>query len=191
MHSYTFLHAIHAHDKVFTNRANYNIRALTAAMLKFMDPDNSLYLFEPCESLTEPVYYSNRAIWTIATCSPNPMRYKEFCKNGATKFYMPCWTLEELKSLGSYIYKDDKMINTIEDGYKRFGGIIRYMFPESEEFLQNVMKVQGTAIDGTKAVDVFTPYANIEKIDHRGTNISHFILRYDVPEINLTFTPSK
>lgn len=72
------------------------------------------------------------------------------------------------------------MINTIEDGYKRFGGIIRYVFPESEVLLQNVMKAQDTTIDGTKAVDVFAPYANIEKMDHRGTNISHFILRYDV-----------
>ena len=134
MHAFIYiLHTIHAHDKVFTNCANYNIRALIVAMLKFMDPDNSLYLFE---SLIEPVYYLNRAIWTIATSSPNPMRYKEFCKNGAAKFYMPCWTLEELKSLGSYIYEDDEMINTIEDGYKRFGGIIHYVFPESEVFLQ-------------------------------------------------------
>ena len=104
------------HDKVFTSD---DVRALVASMLKFMDPDNSLYLFEPVESLTEPVYYPNRAIRTIATCSPNPVRYKEFCKNGAVKFYMPCWTLEELKSLGSYIYKNDKMINTIEDLTKR------------------------------------------------------------------------
>lgn len=145
-----------------------------------LDPENSLYLFEPVKSLIEAVYFSNRAIQTIATCSPNPMCYKEFCKNGAAKFYMPGWTLEELKSVGSHVYKDDKMNNTIEDGYKRFGGIIRYVFPESEALLQTVMKAQDTTIDRTKAVDVFAPYANIEKMDDHGTNISHFILRYDV-----------
>ena len=169
------------HDKVFATSAHsINVRAIVASMLRFMDPDNSLYLFEPVESLTEPVYYSNFAIRTIATCSPNPVRYKEFCKNGAVKLYMPCWTLEELKSLGSYIYKDDKMINTIEDGYNRFGGIIRYVLPKSEAFLRTVMKAQDTAIDRTKAVDIFAPYANIEKMDDGGTNISHFILQYDV-----------
>lgn len=106
MHAFIYiLHTIHARDKVFTNCANYNVRALIAAMQKFMDPDNSLYLFEPCESLTEPVYYLNQAIRMIATCSPNPMHYKEFCKNGAAKFYMPCWILEELKSLGSIFIK--------------------------------------------------------------------------------------
>ena len=95
---------------------------------------------------------------------------------------MPCWTLEELKSVGNHVYKDDKMNNTIEDGYKRFSGIIRYVFPESKAFLQTVMKAQDTAIDRTKAVDVFAPYANIEKMDDHGTNISHFILRYDMPK---------
>ena len=73
------------------------------------------------------------------------VRYKEFCKNGAIKYCMPCWTLQELKSIGSYIAnhelkdKDFMHPQAIEERYKRFGGIIQYVIPKSKLFLEDFL----------------------------------------------------
>ena len=63
-------------------------------ILHSLDPGTSLYLFEPDSSKIEPIY-TGLKVQTIATCSPDTVQYKEFCKNGAQKYYMPCWTLAE------------------------------------------------------------------------------------------------
>ena len=48
------------------------------------------------------------------------------------------------------------------------------MFPE------DAIAAQGSVLKRIKAVDVFVPYANIEKSDDQKENISHFILCYYV-----------
>jgi len=155
-------------------------------LVSHLDPETSVYLFEPGNSVIEPEYDVNYDIRLFSTCSPNEVRYKEFCKNGAMKVYMPCWTLKELKSVGSHIaegnsdLKDLMHPQAIEKRYKRFGGIIRYVIPTSEGFLNTVKAKQNSVLKVTTAVDAFAPYANIEKSDDQKKNISHFILTYDV-----------
>ena len=79
------------------------------------------------------------------------------------KFYMPWWTLEELKSVGSHIAEDNSDLKdlmrpqAIEKRYKRFGGIIRYVIPKSEGFLNAVKAEQNSVLKGTTAVDAFAP----------------------------------
>ena len=102
-----------------------------------LDPDSALYLFELLSSKIEP-RYSGHQIWTIATCSPDAVQYKEFCKNGALKYYVPYWTFTELKAVGNHIVKGNHALKefmspqAIEERYKRFGGIIRYVIPSSK-----------------------------------------------------------
>ena len=82
-------------------------------------------------------------------------------------------------SVDSYIAKRNPEIkdimypSDIQENYKRFGGIIRYVIPKSKKFLSNVMAAQDSVLKRTKTVDAFAPFANIEKITEK---ISHFIL---------------
>jgi len=114
------------------------------------------------------------------------VHYKEFCKNGAITFYMPCWTLKELKSVGSHVAKVNPKLKdfmhpqAIEERYERFGGIIRYVIPISKMFLDNVKAEQDSVLKRTKAVDALVSYASIEKSDDCKQIISDFILTYDV-----------
>ena len=50
-------------------------------LLGCFDPETSLYLMEPGISVAEP-FIGGLLIPTLATVSPNPAQYKEFCKNG-------------------------------------------------------------------------------------------------------------
>ena len=155
-------------------------------LVRYLKPDTSVYLFEPVESLIEPSYSLNYGIRSFSMCSPNEVRYKEFCKNGAITFYMPCWTLKELKSVGSHVAKVNPKLKdfmhpqAIEERYERFGGIIRYVIPISKMFLDNVKAEQDSVLKRTKAVDALVSYASIEKSDDCKQIISDFILTYDV-----------
>ena len=75
---------------------------MNPSILNKLDQCATLHLYEPGARLGERF----RNVWRgqiIATCSPDERRYKEFEKNGAIKFYMPCWTLDELQALGAYM----------------------------------------------------------------------------------------
>ena len=129
-------------------------------LVRYLKPDTCVYLFEPEESLTEPWYNLNYAMRLFSTCSPNEVRYKEFCKNGAMKCYMPCWTLEELKSVGSHVAKVNPKLKdfmhpqAIEERYERFGGIIQYVIPISKMFLDNVKAKQDSVLKRTRCISV-------------------------------------
>jgi hypothetical protein len=60
---------------------------------------------EPGKSVTEP-HFEELRIPTLTTVSPQLARYKEFCKNGGVKLYMPVFTLPELLSVGKYLLGD-------------------------------------------------------------------------------------
>ena len=104
----------------------------TASILRMLDRCTTLYLYEPKDKLEEPFYAASgaRPVQIIATCSPDERRYKEFKKSGAIKFYMPCWTLNELQAVGAYMdskYHEKLEVDfspeAISDRFKRFGGI--------------------------------------------------------------------
>ena len=66
----------------------------------------------------------------------------------------------------------------IEERYKRFGGIIQYVIPNSNCIEKNWRIAQDDAINRTKAIDIFVPYASIEKMDENKENISDLNLFY-------------
>ena len=108
----------------------YDTHQVDPFILKRFDPFATLYLFEPVGALMHP-FFACFPGKIIATCSPDERRYKEFKKNGAVKFYMPGWTLEELQLAGAYMrtkcrgkLEVDFYAKAIEDCHQQFGGII-------------------------------------------------------------------
>ena len=83
----------------------------------------------------------------LATCPPGVLRYKEFCKNGATKLYMPLYSEAELLTIGQHmrqqpdfpadmieLYSDE----SIRDRYAEYGGIIRHVLPQNQVYLEQL-----------------------------------------------------
>ena len=158
----------------------------TASILRMFDRCTTLYLYEPKDKLEEPFYAASgaRPVQIIATYSPDERRYKEFKKSGMIKFYMPCWTLNELQAVGAYMdstYHEKLEVDfspeAISDRFKRFGGIFRYVLPCSKLSLLQAKRDQLAVLSHTTLMDAYAPYGNIEKTDNRNTNISHFVLQ--------------
>ena len=68
-------------------------------LLKALDPNVTLYLYEPMDCLEKPHWNTNH-LQLIMTCSPDEKRYKELKKKGGV---MPTWTLDELLLLGNHL----------------------------------------------------------------------------------------
>jgi len=102
-------------------------------------PKKVQYLFEPLFSKIEP---RPTYLPTFGSFSPDPIRYKEFTKNGGANCYMPVYTLPELLAIGRYIrskanqYMELFSDDNIRDRYEKFGGIIRRVLPENEIHLK-------------------------------------------------------
>ena len=66
-------------------------------------------------------------------------RYHEFNKKGGEMYYMPVWELDELLSVGGHIQshitdeelKQELTPEKIKARYHQFGGIFRYVIPDS------------------------------------------------------------
>lgn len=154
------------------------------SILYVLDPNVTLYLYEPRDCLKEPPFAAIR-LPIMMTCSPDERRYKEFKKHGASMYHMPTWTLDELLLLGKYLRTHHKpevdfSEAAIKERYDRFGGILRYVLPVKTETVKEAEQKQSSAISVTKPVNIFVPHANIEKVDSNKENISHFILQYKV-----------
>ena len=164
----------------------YDTHQVNPIILTRLDPFATLYLFEPAGALIHP-FFASFSGKIIVTCSPDERRYKEFKENGAVKYYMPGWTLEELQLAGAYMHTKcqgklevDFSAKAIEDRYQQFGGIIRYVLPFMKSTLLQAKKDQDSELNRTKLADIFAPYRSIEKTDSNKENISHFVLQYDV-----------
>ena len=72
------------------------------SILRALDPDAVLYLYEPGQCLEEPKW-STTTFQLVTTCSPDDRRYKEMKKNGGILYYMPTWTLNELLLVGKHL----------------------------------------------------------------------------------------
>jgi len=68
----------------------------------------------------------------------------------------------------------------IETRYRRFGGIIRHVFPPDMDALLESENNQQSELNDLKLVDVFAPYQSIEKKDSNKQNVSHYLLQYCV-----------
>ena len=149
-------------------------------VLECFDPATTLYFFEPGGSKREPMWEKTR-MSILATCSPELSRYKEFCKNGARKLYMPLFMEGELLAIGRHmreqpdfpaelsdLYSDDN----IHQRYIEYGGIIRHVLPDSADKLMEIRADKNNAFEGIDWRKYFAN-PNIES-----PHISHFVVKY-------------
>ena len=164
------------------NRQAERVDGCPATLLRCFDPETSLYLMEPGITVAEP-FIEDLLIPTLATVSPNPARYKEFCKNGGIVMYMPVVTLAELLAIGKYLLENEHVPELLQPEYSseqitkrfhQFGGIFRHVLPLSLDYLDMCRSSQSEAISKCNAHALLVS-GNVEDVD-----VSHFIMQYDV-----------
>jgi hypothetical protein len=166
----------------------FTVKPYDSTFLNALDPSKCLYLYEPGNNKrTEPQIMNLKS---LATVSPNHKRIKEYLKNSGTPMFMPTWTWDELKQVGSYLrrlhphntlYSEDSIMTRFE----QFGGILRYVVPASEGFLVGVNRKQEAALT---QVDFSVLLHENTAIDGDGTyNVSHFLLHYVVDQENFLY----
>ena len=165
------------------NRQAEVVNGCPGTLLDCFDPETSLYLMEPGVSVEEPHFGGFLRIPTLATVSPNPARYKEFCKNGGIAMYMPVFTLRELLAIGKYLLENEHVPELMQPEYSseqitkrfhQFGGIFRHVLPLSLDYLNMCRRSQSEAISKCDAHALLVS-GNVEDAD-----VSHFIMQYDV-----------
>ena len=158
------------------------VPVVSQSLLRCFDPKTTLYFFEPVDSRIEPMS-AGMTMPIFSCCSPDEVRYKEFCKNGGITFYMPLFTFSELQTIGKHmreqpnfpsdlksLYSDEGILKS----YNEYGGIIRHVLPTSLKYVKRIEDMKKQAI----AVADWHQYlrnANIERSD-----ISHFVVKYVV-----------
>ena len=164
------------------NRQAESVIGCPKRLLGCFDPETSLYLMEPGISVAEP-FIEGLLIPTLATVSPNPARYKEFCKNGGIAMYMPVFTLAELLAIGKYLLENEHVPELLQPEYSseqitkrfhQFGGIFRHVLPVSLKYLDMCRSSQSKAISKCNA------HALLVSGDVEDADVSHFIMQYDV-----------
>jgi hypothetical protein len=81
----------------------------TPLLLDCFNPGKVAYFYEPKVLKAEP---TESNLWTIATVSPDPIRYKQFAKRGGVDtFYMPPYEKEELLVIGAAMKESPDMIS--------------------------------------------------------------------------------
>ena len=164
------------------NRQAERVVGCLDSLLDCFDPETSLYLMEPGKAVVEP-HFEGLRIPTLATVSPNPARYKEFCKNGGAALYMPVFTLPELLAIGKYLLENKHVPELLQPEYSselitkrfhQFGGIFRHVLPVSLAYLDMCRSSQSEAIRSCNAHALLVS-GNVERAD-----VSHFIMQYDV-----------
>ena len=86
-----------SHMEIFFLRARKaHTVPVSFSVLRCFDPSKTVYFFEPGKTRTEEPMWDSTKMSIFATCSPDVSRYKEFCKNGATKLFMPLFSKDEL-----------------------------------------------------------------------------------------------
>ena len=152
-------------------------------LLLQLKPSVSLYLFEPGNSLIEPVMCG---VQTILTFSSNQTRYHKLSRDSGIKYYMPCWTLPELQLVAAHVAQKDSTLDVemtpdaVSKRFNRFGGIFRYVIPTSMQYSKMIEAEQDTSLSMTKQVNVFSPQVYIETCDDFKENVTRFALQYDV-----------
>jgi len=158
------------------------------------DDQKSLYLMEPGTTVKREPYLKD--VPTLITVSPDTSRYYQFQKNGGVYFYMPCYTEQELLTIGNYL-RGNKDVNppipsrlpegmdeeyteeSLKNRFKQFGGIIRHVLPLSTENLDDTKAKQKQAIreviKNNQAVHILSSSTIEDK------KWSHFIAQYQVP----------
>ena len=145
-------------------------------LLECFDPRKTFYLYEPGSCFNEP-HQVRISIPTMCSASPDNRRYKEFCKNGAVKLYMPTWTLPELQAVRKFVFhrSPEQMPlneNDISKRFEDFGGIFRHVFAPNATVIK---------VDQRRAIQALDPKEFLMNDLDRGLNgASHLVAQYRV-----------
>ena len=102
---------------------------------------------------------------------------------------MPIWKLDQLQLVAAHIRENvnDEFLNSalkpqlVEERYRRFGEIFRYVILANSAALKNARTGQANVLSHAKLVYVLIRGDDIEtRRDDNDDNISHFLLQYDV-----------
>ena len=169
---------------ILEESVTFELDKLNDKVLNLFDGKETLYLFEPDQEKREPYYL--HGIPTLATCSPDDSRYKEFIKNGGVKLYMPCLTQNELLSIGKYLVKVGELTTEMKELYsdekiterfKEYGGIYRNVLPNNIYHVRQLKLQKSAAIsDLTKE----TLYKLLSSANIEDPYISHLLAQFDV-----------
>ena len=148
----------------------------THLFLSCFDPRKTFYLYEPGSCFNEP-HQVGLSIPTMCSASPDNRRYKEFCKNGGVKLYMPTWTLPELQAVGKFVFdrSPERMPLRLEDVPVRFatvGGIFRHLFAEDFDEVKENQRRAIQELDPKKFL--------LNDIDRGTEGVNHFVAQYRV-----------
>ena len=167
------------------NRKADKIQGYPITVFDCFDPKTTLYLMEPETSVKEP-HIASMSVPTLVTASPLLARYKEFCKNGGVKLFMPVFTLPELLAIGQFLVSIERVPedllkeytpDAISERFGIFGGILRHVLPLSLDYLVESLAARKDAIENSDAHALLSSYT-LDK-----EKISHHIMQYSVDTI--------
>jgi hypothetical protein len=134
--------------------------------------EKAVYLFDPDENDSHPLE-SN--VFTIVTSSPQEKHYKALKKLRASRYYFPCWSLEELQAA-----KPSSMDSLqVEELFLKWGGIPRYVFDDDQKKLLVELKEMVDHVD-LELVEKSRFTAEIP--EQKQLSLSHMLVHYVVKE---------
>lgn len=137
------------------------------------------YLFDPGEIAKEPIEI---APFTIVSASPNPKHYKKLEKLTANKYYVPCWSWEELEKHLPHAAKTIAPGLTVDEAKQNFdifGGIPRYVYRNKDQVETKKEELLG-AIHQLDLRVLALVRKDLEIVQAYHPKLSHKILQYDV-----------
>lgn len=128
-------------DILFVNeREHLEVDTINPSIFKHFDHKRTLYMFEPYDTSTLGPSFTQTK--TVATMSPQEVRYKEYVTQlrGTIFLYMPLYSEEQLVAIGLDMAKQPNFPEelrsfysdaAIRDRFRKFGGVIRTVLPVS------------------------------------------------------------
>ncbi|KAL6040950.1 hypothetical protein QOT17_025158 [Balamuthia mandrillaris] len=138
------------------------------------------YLFDPCGDI--PREPKEMLPFTVVAASPNPQHYKQFYKRTANKYYIPCWSWEELKMHVPHAAQTVAPGLTMDEAYdhfKIFGGIPRYVYRTSEQAKRTKRELDGK-IQQLDMRALSLVLNDLEMIRYYQGRLSYQVLQYEV-----------
>ena len=156
-------------------------------IIESFDSATTVFMMEPERSKAEPPF-GDVNLPMLLSASPDVTRYKEFCKNGGRKLFMPVFKLAELQDIGEYLLEcgdvpeEVRHVYTeqgVEQQFKKYGGIIRHVLPTDSTYMDEIEIAREAAIREVDAWQLLTA-TTIEKKENYAPPVSHLLMQFDV-----------
>jgi hypothetical protein len=135
--------------------------------IRILDEPTTYYIVDA----VKPPYYSAK---TILLTSPRRSIWYEFNKTNCQSCYMPVWSSNEILKCRELMYSDTPE-NVVQDCFRRWGGIARYVLRFAQVDDQQVLLEKAIEI-----VDLDWLVNACGKLDANDAQVSHRLLHYRV-----------